>query len=218
MIKAWFKVVFWGTAKSFWTFGSIASALFALTQYASQYPLLRVILPLSLLVTGFFVSSCREYVALARKLKKITSALTLSASITQAGEVMVLEAKRHTVVADIYLTARNQSADGNSLRVQSCSLDVANASLSYLMFIESNAGSHMAFTPSDILKLDPKAETKPVVKAVFSVPEFPFPVPAPNDQIGGLLKVMDIHDSIYDITFSGVLLRNAPITDTSSLL
>lgn len=212
MIKAWFKVVFWGTAKSFWTFGSIASALIALTPYASQYPLLRVIVPLSLFVIGFFVSSCREYVALAQKLEKITSSVTLTAPFTQAGEVMVLESKTHTVVADIYLTARNQSTDGNSLRLQTCTLNAASASLSYLMFIGSNAGSYMVFRPSDVLKIDPKSETKPVVKAVFSVPESPFPVHVANNQIEGTLEVIDIHDSIHRIAFSAVLLRNAPIS------
>ena len=121
MVKAWLKAVFWGTtAKSFWTFGSITSAIFGLTPYASEHPLLRLEVPLSLFVVGFFVSSCIEYMSLARKLEKITSALTLTTSFTQAGEVMVLESKRHTIVADIYLTARNQSIDGNSLRVQSC--------------------------------------------------------------------------------------------------
>jgi hypothetical protein len=211
MIKAWLKAVFWGTtAKSFWTFGSITSTIFGLTPYASEHPLLRLEVPLSLFVVGFFVSSCIEYMSLARKLEKITSALTLTTSFTQAGEVMVLESKRHTIVADIYLMARNQSTDGNSLRLQSCFLDVADASLSYLMFIESNAGNYIVFKPSDILKLDPKSETKPVVKAVFSVPESPFPIPAPNDQVRGSLKVMDIHDSIHDVKFPAVLLRNAP--------
>jgi len=211
MIKAWLKAVFWGTtAKSFWTFGSITSAIFGLTPYASEHPLLRLEVPLSLFVVGFFVSSCIKHMSLARKLEQITSVLTLTTSFTQAGEVMVLESKRHTTVADIYLTARNQSIDGNSPRVQSCTLDVADASLSYLMFIESNAGNYIVFKPSDILKLDPKSQTEPVVKAIFSVPESPFPIPAPNDQVSGSLTVMDIHDSIHDVKFSAVLLRNAP--------
>jgi hypothetical protein len=212
MIKTWFKAVFWGMAKSFWTFGSIASALFALTPYASRYPLLRVIVPLSLLVMGFFVSSCREYLVLARKLKTITGALTLTTSFTQAGEIMVLESKRHTVVVDIYLTARNQSSDGNSVRVQTCILNVANASLSYLMFIESNVGSNMAFKPNDVLKIEPKAETKPIVKAVFVLSESTFPIPVVNDQIEGSLEMRDIHDTIHRVAFSAVLMRNAPVS------
>jgi hypothetical protein len=217
MIKKWFKAVFWGTtAKSFWTFGSITSAIFGLTPYSSQHPLLRLEVPLSFFVIGFFASSCIEYMALARKLEKITSAITLTASMTQAGEIMVLESKRHTVVADIYLSARNQSDDGNSLRLQSCTLDVPGASLSYLMFIESNAGSSMVFKPNEVLKLDPKSETKPIVKAVFSVPESPFPIPVLNDKIVGILKVIDIHDSIHDISFCAVLQRNAPVCEIMS--
>jgi hypothetical protein len=106
-------------------------------------------------VIGFFVSSCVEYIALARKLERITSALTLSQTHTQAGEVMVLGARRHTVVADIYMNARNQSADDNSLRLRSCTVDIPTASPSYLMFIERNVGSNEAFQPSDILGLNP---------------------------------------------------------------
>ena len=219
MIKAWLKAVFWGTtAKGFWTAGSIASAVFGLTPYASQHPLLRLQVPLCLFVLGFFVSSCVEYMTLARQLQKSTTALTLTTSFTQAGEIMTLETKRHTVVADIYLTARNQSADGNSLRLLSCTLEVADASLSYLMFIESNAGSQIFFKPSDILKLDPKSETRPIAKAVFSVPESPYPIPAPDDRVSGSLTVMDIHDSKHDVRFSAILLRNAPISEEASQL
>jgi hypothetical protein len=215
MIKTWFKLVFWGMAKSFWTVGSIASALYAFTPSASQHPLIRVIVPLSLLVMGFFVSSCREYIVLARKLEQITGALTLTAPFTQAGEVMVPESKRHTVVVDIYLNARNQGSDGNSVRVQTCILNVASASPSYLMFIESNVGSNMAFKPSDVLRIDPRSETKPIVKAVFLLPEAPFPVPVANDRIEGSLEVIDIQDSTYQIAFSAVLMRNAPVSQAA---
>jgi hypothetical protein len=213
MIKTWLKNVFWGsTAKSFWTFGSIISAIFGLTPYASQHPLLRLVVPLTLFVIGFFVSSCVEYIALARKLEGITSALTLSQTHTQAGEVMVLGARRHTVVADIYMNARNQSADDNSLRLRSCTVDIPTASPSYLMFIERNVGSNEAFQPSDILGLNPKSEIKPIVKAVFTLPESPFPIPIPNDQVRGLLEILDIHDRKHVIEYSAMLMRNAPIT------
>ena len=215
MIKSWLKNVFWGsTAKGFWTFGSIVSTVFALTPYAAQHPLLRLFVPLSLFVVGFFVSSCVEYLALARKLEKITSALTLNHSHTQAGEVMVMGSKRHTVVADIYLNARNQSADSNSLRLQSCTLSIPTASLSYLMFIESNVGSNTLFRPNDVLRLDPKSEIKPLVKAVFTLPaEALFPIPLANDRVHGQLEIIDIHDSKHGIEYSAILARNAPIIE-----
>lgn len=118
----------------------------------------------------------------------------------------------HTIVADIYMDARNQSADGSSLRLHSSTLNVPKASPSYLMFIERNVGSSLAFKPSDLLDLAPKSEIRPIVKAVFTLPESPFPVPVPNDEISGRLEIVDIHDRKHDIGYSAILARNAPIS------
>jgi hypothetical protein len=208
MFKQWAKAVFWNnTAKSFWTFGCILSAVFCLTPIATRFPQLRFIVPLCLFTIGFFASSYLEYVSLTRKLKQITTA---SHRYTLAGEMTNLPTECHTVVVDIYLIARNQSSDGNSIRVHTCSLNVPGASLNYLQFIEEDAGDNTYHRQSDVLNIQPKSETKPVVKAVFILTGSPYPVP--QDNVCGHLEIIDIHDCKHDVEYSALLARNAPIT------
>jgi hypothetical protein len=208
MFKQWVKAVFWSTtAKSFWTFGSIVSAAFCLTPIASRFPLLRFIVPLGLFTVSFFVSSCLEYLSLAQRLEQLTGALTLSNLQTIAGEILSLSSKRHTIVVDIYLSARNQSGEGNSIHVQTCSVDIPAASLEYLQFIQ-DAQDNIYRRPSDVFGIEPKSERKPVVRAVFTLPESPFPIP--QDNVTGILKIIDIHDRKREIKYTAVLERNTP--------
>lgn len=205
------KDIFWGgVAKSCWTLGSILAAIISLTPLVAQFPRLRFIIPLGLITFGFFVSSYYVYLSLAQELERITSSLSLDHRQTIAREFLSLSSQRHTVVADIYLSARNQSADGNSICVHTYSVDIPEASLECLHFIEDKQDNmNIVRRPSDVFGIEPKSERKPVVKAVFALPESPFPIP--QGSIAGLLEIIDIHDRKREIKYTAVLERNAPI-------
>ncbi len=214
MFSKWVKAVFWGgTARSFWTFGTILSAILSLTPIGARFPELRVVVPLGLFTLGFFVSSYFVYLPPAKELEQITTALSVTHRHTLAGEQLNETSKRHVIIADIYLTTRNQSADGNSIRVHKCSIDVSKASLKYLQFF-GDAQDNMAYLrPSDVFSIQPKSENKPVVKAVFTLSESLFPIA--QESVGGCLEIIDIHDRRHNIKYSSILERNAAITETA---
>ncbi len=212
MFSKWAKAVFWGgTARSFWTFGTILSAILSITPIGARFPQLRVAIPLGLFIVGFFVSSYFVYLPAAKTLEQVTTALTVTHRHTLAGEQFNATSKRHAIVADIYLTTRNQSADGNSIRVHTCSIDAPEASLEYLQFFGDEQDNMAYHRPSDVFSIRPKSENKPVAKAVFTLPESPFPIA--KERVTGRLEIIDIHDRRHSIEYSASLEKNKPITE-----
>jgi hypothetical protein len=211
MFKKWFQSVFWGSvSKGAWTAGSVISAIIGATT-AKDHPLLRVLVPLSIFVVGFFVSNYFIYKGLMQELERVTGKLTLATAGTQIREQINFPLRRHVVVVEMLLDLRNQSAEANSVRVKGAEINVFGASLDHEQPRFLGNPKHSCSQPAGpTWNMCGKSQDQAVVQAIFVLPYSPSRIDQEN--VSGVIEILDIHDRIHKLGFEGALLRN-PVVD-----